>query len=91
MRVIIRILVMPFISVLAKDSSQAALTVERLAPLILLIPAAVYGTGYLTGVSARSQVHTEIAANHRRYNKRIHREKKREMNHERNTEKKMLN
>ncbi len=91
LRVIVRILVMPFMSLFGKDSSQAALTVERLSPLMMLLPAVCYGTGYLTGVSQRTQVHTEIAENRTKYNKRIRREKKKALSRENRNGPKMLN
>ena len=50
------------------------LLLERLSPLILLLPAAVYGTGYRTGKKIRTRIHTVISENDR---KRVRKEKKR--------------
>ena len=73
LRIAIRLLIMPFVSMAGTDNKDTLLLMERLSPLFLLLPAAAYGTGYLRGPSVRAGVHTEIAANNR---KRISREKK---------------
>lgn len=72
-RTVIRITVLPFVNLAGSSNKTGILLVERLSPLIFLIPAAAYGTGYLTGRSIRTQVHTAISMNDR---KRIRREKK---------------
>ncbi len=73
MRLIIRVSLMPFISMAGAENRDAMLLVERLSPLLVLLPALSYGTGYLQGRRMRTQVHTEIATNDR---KRVRREKK---------------
>ena len=40
---------------------DAMLILERVCTLINLLPAVVYGLGYMSGVNARSAVHTNIA------------------------------
>ena len=50
------------------------LAIERISPLILLLPAAAYGTGYISGKSVRTRIHTTISENEK---KRIRRDNKR--------------
>lgn len=73
LRIIVRLAIMPFISLISSTDRYGVLVMERLSPLILLIPACAYGTGYLTGPGARAKVHTAISENNR---KRKSREKK---------------
>lgn len=72
-RAIVRVMIMPFVNLAGPSNSSGILLVERLSPLILLLPAAAYGTGYLSGKKARTRIHTMISENNR---KRIRREKK---------------
>lgn len=72
-RLIVRIAMMPFVSMAGADNRGLLLLLERLSPLILLLPALAYGIGYLQGPARRKTVHTEIAENRR---KRISREKR---------------
>ena len=73
LRLIVRIAVMPFVSMVGADNRGGLLLVERLSPLIVLLPAAAYGTGYLQGRLERTKIHTGIAESNRR---RIRKEKK---------------
>lgn len=66
LRIVIRILLMPYTNILTTDNSLAMLWLERLSPLISLIPALCYGAGYFGGPRARAQVHTDIAADNRK-------------------------
>lgn len=72
-RIVVRILIMPFISMAGAENRDLLLTMERISPILVLLPALSYGTGYLTGPSRRTLIHSEIAENRRR---RISREKK---------------
>ena len=72
-RIIIRVMIMPFISMAGAENRGILLVIERISPFIILLPALAYGTGYLQGPSRRKSIHSEIAANNRR---RISREKK---------------
>lgn len=60
LRVIDRAMVMPFASVGAYLGNHAALVVERISPLLVLIVPACYGLGYTQGVNARVRVNTAI-------------------------------
>ena len=73
MRLVVRIFLMPFVSMVGAENQNGMLLLERLSPLVALLPAAAYGIGYLTGPSERTKVHTGIAQNRR---VRARREKK---------------
>ena len=72
-RIVIRMMIMPFISIAGADNREALLVLERLSPLLVLLPGLSYGAGYLQGPVRRRKVHSEIAQNTR---KRISREKR---------------
>lgn len=61
LRLIVRMSIMPFVNVIGAADKDAMLILERVCPLINLLPAVVYGLGYMSGVNARSAVHTNIA------------------------------
>lgn len=61
MRMIIRMTIMPFVNIVGADNKDAMLLLERVSPLLNLLPAIAYGLGYINGVSVRTNVHTNIA------------------------------
>ena len=73
LRTIVRISILPFVNIVGSSDKNGLVILERLSPLILILPAAAYGTGYLSGRSIRTQIHTAISENNR---KRIRREQK---------------
>lgn len=73
LRIIIRLTMMPFISMAGSENRDLLLTIERFSPLIALLPAIAYGAGYLQGPARRKLIHTEIAQNRK---KRIRKEKR---------------
>ena len=73
LRLIVRVSVMPFISMAGSENKDLLLLIERLSPLLVLLPGIAFGLGYLKGPSRRKLIHTEIAKNTR---KRISREKR---------------
>lgn len=73
-RAIIRIMILPFVNIAGKSNNSGILLVERLSPLLLMLPAAAYGLGYLSGRKTRTRIHTTISENDR---KRIRRDRKR--------------
>jgi len=79
LRVIVRILIMPFISMIGPANRAGLLWVERLSPLILLLPPAAYGIGYWRGTSVRTRIHTEISENAKRRRKREMKARKKRM------------
>ena len=80
LRILVRICVMPFVSLVGAENSEGILLVERLSPLILLLPAAASGIGYLQGVSIRTRVHTEIAENKKKSARRERKARKARLN-----------
>ncbi len=76
LRIIIRVVLMPFVSMIGSENRDGLLLLERLSPLLVLLPALSYGIGYLQGPEQRKKVHTEIAANARKRRIREKREKK---------------
>lgn len=73
-RAIVRVAIIPFVNIIGTANREGILIIERLSPLILLLPAAAYGTGYLGGKTIRTRIHTAISDNER---KRARKEKKR--------------
>lgn len=76
LRIIVRLLIMPFISMAGAENRGALLLAERLSPILVLVPAIAYGTGYLQGPARRKRVHTEIASNAKKRRIREKREKR---------------
>ena len=86
LRLVVRIFLMPYINLPGASNHLAVLWVERLSPLLSLLPAFAYGLGYRTGKLNRTRIHTAISENNRR---RIRREKKaRKARREENTRRK---
>ena len=75
-RALVRIFIIPYVNIVGTADKYGMLTLERLSPLILVLPAAAYGTGYLQGKKIRSGIHTAISINDK---KRIRREKKKRL------------
>ena len=73
LRLIVRVAIMPFVSMTGSENRDGLLLLERLSPLLVLLPACAYGTGYLQGQRERTRIHTGIAESNRR---RIRKEKK---------------
>lgn len=73
-RILVRLAIMPFVTMADSGNIYAVALVERLSPLFMLVLPSGYGIGYLMGTRARAQVHAGIAANRRKQKKR---EKKR--------------
>ncbi len=69
-RILVRISIMPLISMAGHSSADLTLLIERLSPLAILFPALSYGFGYTRGIDIRTRIHTEIAENARKRKKR---------------------
>ena len=54
------------VNLVTPENAESLLLLERLSPLLVLIPGLCYGWGYTRGVNERSRVHTSIAAGNRR-------------------------
>ncbi len=61
LRLITRMTIMPYINIVGAENLDAMLTLERVSPALNLLPAIVYGIGYMRGVEVRTSVHTNIA------------------------------
>ncbi len=61
LRLVVRMSIMPYVNMVGAASKDGMLLLERLSPVINLLPAIAYGLGYLTGKQIRTRVHTEIA------------------------------
>lgn len=76
LRVIIRVLMMPLVNIVNPYGADALLTLERLSPLVMMVPALAYGVGYTQGVRARKQVHAGIAEGEIKRKKKEKRQRK---------------
>ncbi len=61
MRLIIRMAVMPYVNMVGASNFDGMLILERVSPLLCLLPMLFYGLGYMSGVYVRSRVHTNVA------------------------------
>ncbi len=61
MRLIVRMAVMPYVNMVGAADFDGMLVLERVSPLLCVLPMIFYGLGYMGGVYARSQVHTNVA------------------------------
>ena len=62
-RMIVRVTIMPFVSMAGSENREMMLTVERISPLLLMLPVIAYGTGFLFGKNIRTKIHTQIEEN----------------------------
>lgn len=60
-RLVVRMSIMPYVNMVGAANSGAMLVLERISPLLNLLPAFAYGLGYMGGVAVRTSVHTNIA------------------------------
>ena len=72
LRIVSRLLSIPYVNIVTANDADRLLTLDRMIPLTILMPALFYGLGYLTGPRRRAMIHGSIASNDRR---RIRREK----------------
>ena len=90
-RAAVRICIIPYVNIVSYTNKYGMMVLERLSPLIMLIPAAVYGTGYLRGKKIRTGIHTAIKENDRNRIRREKRKMKARMNASRKNEPEQLN
>ena len=74
LRLLVRMAIMPFVNIISAENRDGLLMLERLSPLLVLLPGLSYGVGYLSGVSVRSRVHADIEAGKRKMKNRQKRE-----------------
>lgn len=60
MRVIDRAMIFPFIGIVSPMGAEAALWMERLSPILVLVVPVWYGAGYAQGLNYRARVNTGI-------------------------------
>lgn len=75
-RLVVRLFLMPFVSIIGAENKELMLLMERISPLLTLLPAIAYGIGYLNGPKLRARVHTEIHENLKKRKKKETRERK---------------
>lgn len=75
-RIIVRLSMMPYIHIVSTDNIMGLLWLDRLSPVLMLLPAAGYMVGYLRGPQSRALTHGSIAANTRRHKRKQQRERK---------------
>ena len=62
--------VIPYVNIVSTENAGRLLTLDRLLPLTMLIPALCYGIGYLSGPRRRAMIHGSIVTNRRRQAKK---------------------
>ncbi len=70
LRIVVRVLILPFANIVGAKDVQALLLIDRLSPLLVALPALGYPLGYLQGRRIRAMVHGSIAANTRKAQRR---------------------
>lgn len=66
----VRLFILPFINMVGQDATGAQYLLDRLSPLLILLPPCAYGVGYLRGPALRAQVHGAIEKDTRRRQRR---------------------
>lgn len=61
LRLIVRMSNMPYVNLVGAADKDAMLLLERISPILNLLPAIAYGIGYIGGINVRANVHTNIA------------------------------
>jgi len=80
LRIAVRVFILPFVNIVGAQNSHGILLLEKLSPVILMLPAAAYGTGYLFGKKIRTKIHTMISENNLKRKKREIRMRKKRAN-----------
>ena len=76
LRVVIRLSTMPYVNMVGSSNPDGLLLLERLSPILVLLPGISYGIGYTGGVKVRTRVHADIAKNTRKKARKNARAKK---------------
>lgn len=70
LRIIVRVCLMPYVNIIGYSNKEGMLILERLSPVLILLPAVSYGLGYMSGRSVRTRIHSAISDNERKRRKR---------------------
>lgn len=73
LKLLSRLMVYPFICMVSSENLDALLWIDRLAPVLAILPGVAYPIGYMAGPASRAKVHGDIARNKR---KQIRKQKK---------------
>lgn len=65
-RLLARILIMPYMGIFSTQNKDTVFLLERLAPVLAILPGMAYPIGYMMGPYARAKVHGNIALNRKR-------------------------
>lgn len=76
LRIIDHMVVMPWVSIVGADNKDGILLLERISPVLTMIPAIVYGVGYALGTQERVAVHSNIALGKKKQMKKQRKERK---------------
>ncbi|MBQ8136418.1 MAG: hypothetical protein IJ174_03200 [Clostridia bacterium] len=74
LRLLERILCLPYANIFSPGGAEALLLMDRLSPLFMLLPAIAYWIGYLRGPRSRAMVHGNIQFSQRRRDRKRRRE-----------------
>lgn len=70
LRIISRLLISPFIGIFTTKNKDTLLLLEKLAPILAILPAFAFPVGYMMGPYARARVHGDIDQNKKRQKRR---------------------
>lgn len=79
LRLIIRMTTMPYVNMIGAENKDGMLLLERISPIISLLPAVFYGIGYMGGVGVRANIHTNIALGKKKAKRKQAKERKARM------------
>ena len=91
LRTIVRVTILPFVNIIGSSDKNGMVMLERLSPLILMLPAVAYGTGYLSGRKIRTQIHTAISVSNRKRMRKEQKKRKAEKTQTKSREPEKLN
>lgn len=91
LRVAVRALIMPYVALVGSDKFDAVLALDRLSPLLVLLPAVFFGAGYLTGPRSRAVVHDTIREGEQKRKRRELRERRERQRRREHSEPTQLN
>ena len=70
LRIVVRVLILPFANMVGGKDPDALLLIDRLSPLLVVVPALGYPLGYMQGRRIRAMVHGSIADSTRKAQRR---------------------